>query len=253
MLHSTRSAPRPAVGQLAHDRRNADNARPPMLSKPLRSPLVAAALVAGAAALAGAGCGGERAARRRRAARSCSRRSAAPATSCRTRAPRASRARTWTSPSSSRSRTASGAARSRAWSRTRSTCRRAARCPPTSYEGEDADDVAAYVASAIGKPAEGGARRARPARPRRTRRTSSRSRPTRAASSPTRSRAPTAKAGKVTLQSKNDASVPHNIAIKGDGEGPVVQGGKVSEVSGEPEGREATSSTAPCRATSRPA
>ncbi len=41
----------------------------------------------------------------------------------------------------------------------------------------------------------------------------------------------TAKAGKVTLSTKNDASVPHNIAIKGDGEGPVVSGGKTSEVS----------------------
>ncbi len=41
----------------------------------------------------------------------------------------------------------------------------------------------------------------------------------------------TAKAGKVTLESKNDASVPHNIALKGGPAGAVVQGGGVSKVS----------------------
>jgi uncharacterized cupredoxin-like copper-binding protein len=33
------------------------------------------------------------------------------------------------------------------------------------------------------------------------------------------------------LRSKNDASMPHDILIKGDGQGPVVQDGKTSEVS----------------------
>lgn len=44
----------------------------------------------------------------------------------------------------------------------------------------------------------------------------------------------TAKAGRVTLVSKNDSPVPHNIAIKGSGaneKGPVVSGGKTSTVS----------------------
>jgi mono/diheme cytochrome c family protein len=43
-----------------------------------------------------------------------------------------------------------------------------------------------------------------------------------------------AKAGEVTLISKNDSSVPHNIALEGGGvneEGPVVSGGKSSKVS----------------------
>ena len=40
----------------------------------------------------------------------------------------------------------------------------------------------------------------------------------------------TAKAGKVTVESKNDASVPHNIAIKGGPSGPVVQGGETSKI-----------------------
>jgi mono/diheme cytochrome c family protein len=42
-----------------------------------------------------------------------------------------------------------------------------------------------------------------------------------------------AKAGEVTLISKNDSSVPHDIAVKGGGvseEGPVVSGGKSSKV-----------------------
>ena len=103
--------------------------------------------------------------------------------------------------------------------------------PADLYEGDDARDVGAYVASAIGKPAAG--RRGRgpsgtakadaknvvaiPADP--------------SGQLAYQVKSATAKPGKVTLQSKNDASVPHNIAIKGDGEGPVVQGGKVSEVS----------------------
>jgi mono/diheme cytochrome c family protein len=43
----------------------------------------------------------------------------------------------------------------------------------------------------------------------------------------------TAKAGKVTLLSKNDSQVPHNISIKGGGvdkQGPTVSGGKTSKV-----------------------
>ena len=124
-----------------------------------------------------------------RGARSCSRRSAAPATSCRTPTPRACRARTWTSPSSSPSRTAWAAARSRVWSRTRSTCRMGNQMPADLFEG-------------AGRARRGRVRRERdrqagrrrrpaapPARRRPTPRTSSRSRRTRAVSSPTRSRA----------------------------------------------------------------
>jgi uncharacterized cupredoxin-like copper-binding protein len=102
--------------------------------------------------------------------------------------------------------------------------------PADLYEGQDARDVAAYVAQAIGKPAEGGA-----AGPSGKAEADAKN----VVSIPTdpggqlafEAKSATAKAGKVTLRSKNDASVPHNIAIKGDGEGPVVQGGKTSEVS----------------------
>jgi uncharacterized cupredoxin-like copper-binding protein len=102
--------------------------------------------------------------------------------------------------------------------------------PADLYEGQDAKDVSEYVASAIGKPAEGGA--AGPSG-------SAKADAKNVVQIPTdpsgqlafQVKSATAKAGKVTLQSKNDASVPHNIAIKGDGEGPVVQGGKTSEVS----------------------
>jgi uncharacterized cupredoxin-like copper-binding protein/mono/diheme cytochrome c family protein len=102
--------------------------------------------------------------------------------------------------------------------------------PADLYEGQDARDVAEYVAGAIGKPAEGGA-----AGPSGTAKANAQN----VVSIPTdpsgqlayQAKSAEAKAGKVTLESKNDASVPHNIAIKGDGEGPVVQGGKVSEVS----------------------
>ena len=41
-------------------------------------------------------------------------------------------------------------------------------------------------------------------------------------------------AGTLELESKNDARIPHNIAIQGPGldeKGPVVQGGAVSKVS----------------------
>ena len=102
--------------------------------------------------------------------------------------------------------------------------------PADIFEGQDAVDVSEYVASAIGKPAEGGA-----AGPSGTAKANAQN----VVSIPAdpggqlayTAKSATAKPGKVTLESKNDATVPHNIAIKGDGEGPVVQGGKTSEVS----------------------
>ncbi len=102
--------------------------------------------------------------------------------------------------------------------------------PADIYKGDDAAAVAAYVASAIGKPAEGGS-----GGPSGTAKADAKN----VLSIPAdpggqlayQAKSATAKAGKVTIRSKNDASVPHNIAIKGGPEGPVVQGGKVSEVS----------------------
>jgi mono/diheme cytochrome c family protein len=103
--------------------------------------------------------------------------------------------------------------------------------PADLYTGKDAQDVGAYVASAIGKPAEGGGGGG----PSGTAEANAQN----VVSIPTdpsgqlayQSKSATAKAGKVTLRSKNDASVPHDISIKGDGKGPVVQDGKTSEVS----------------------
>ena len=34
----------------------------------------------------------------------------------------------------------------------------------------------------------------------------------------------------MTIESKNDSSVPHNIALKGGPEGQIVQGGKTSKI-----------------------
>jgi plastocyanin len=102
--------------------------------------------------------------------------------------------------------------------------------PADLYEGEDARMVAEYVANAIGKPAEGGT-----GGPAGTAEADAEN----VVSIPAdpggqlafQAKSATAKAGKVTLRSKNDASVPHNIAIKGGPQGPIVQDGKVSEVS----------------------
>ena len=103
--------------------------------------------------------------------------------------------------------------------------------PSNLVEGKDAEAVAAYVASAIGKPAEGGGA----AGPSGTAKADAKN----VVSIPAdpngqlayEVKTAEAKAGKVTVQSKNDSSVPHDIAIEGGPTGPVVQGGKVSEIS----------------------
>ena len=101
--------------------------------------------------------------------------------------------------------------------------------PAGLVKGKDADAVAAYVADAIGKP--GGATGGGPAG-------TAKANAQNVVQIPTDSsgqlaykfKDATAKAGKVTLESKNDASVPHNIAVKGGPSGPVVQGGGVSKI-----------------------
>jgi mono/diheme cytochrome c family protein len=101
--------------------------------------------------------------------------------------------------------------------------------PADLVEGKDADAVAAYVASAIGKKGSGGG--GGPSG-------------TAKADAQNTLQIPTdpngqlayqfknaeAKAGKVTIDSQNDSSVPHNIALKGGPEGEVVQGGKTSTI-----------------------
>ena len=103
--------------------------------------------------------------------------------------------------------------------------------PANLVEGKDAEAVAAYVASAIGKPAEGGGATG----PSGTAKADAKN----VVSIPAdpngqlafAAKSAEAKAGKVTLRSKNDSSVPHDIALEGGPAGPIVQGGKVSEIS----------------------
>jgi plastocyanin len=101
--------------------------------------------------------------------------------------------------------------------------------PANLVKGKDADAVAAYVADAIGRKGTatgGGASGTAKANAQNV---------VDIPTDPTgqlayKFKSATAKAGKVTVESKNDASVPHNIAIKGGPSGPVVQGGGTSKV-----------------------
>jgi plastocyanin len=102
--------------------------------------------------------------------------------------------------------------------------------PAKLVTGADADDVAAYVAEAIGKKG-GGATGGGPSGTAKANAQNVVDIPT----DPTgqlayQFKSASAKAGKVTLESKNDASVPHNIALQGGPSGPVVQGGKTSKI-----------------------
>jgi uncharacterized cupredoxin-like copper-binding protein len=104
--------------------------------------------------------------------------------------------------------------------------------PANLVEGKDADDVAAYVASAIGKKGSGA--------------TGGPSGTAKADASNTvqiptdpngqlayQFKSAEAKAGKVTLESQNDSSVPHDISLEGGPQGEVVQGGKTSKITAD--------------------
>jgi uncharacterized cupredoxin-like copper-binding protein len=104
--------------------------------------------------------------------------------------------------------------------------------PPNLVKGKDADDVSAYVASAIGKKGSGA--------------TGGPSGTAKADASNTvqipadpdgqlafQFKSAEAKAGKVTLESQNDSSVPHDISLKGGPKGEVVQGGKTSKITAD--------------------
>ena len=102
--------------------------------------------------------------------------------------------------------------------------------PANLVEGKDADAVAAYVASAIGKEGSGGGGEGASG--------------TATANADNTLQIPAdpdgqlaygfkdaeAKAGKVTIESQNESSVPHNIALKGGPTGEIVQGGKTSTI-----------------------
>jgi uncharacterized cupredoxin-like copper-binding protein len=102
--------------------------------------------------------------------------------------------------------------------------------PANLVTGKDADAVAAYVSSAIGKKPSGGGGGG----PSGTAKADAKNVvqiPTDASGQLAfQFKSAEAKAGKVTIESKNDASVPHNIALKGGPEGDIVQGGKVSRI-----------------------
>jgi plastocyanin len=103
--------------------------------------------------------------------------------------------------------------------------------PADLVTGDDARNVAEYVASAIGKAAAPGTGDGGPTGTAKANAQNVVEIPADPGGQLAYTSAKaTAKPGEVTLASKNDSEVPHNIAIKGDGEGPVVQGGKVSEV-----------------------
>jgi uncharacterized cupredoxin-like copper-binding protein/mono/diheme cytochrome c family protein len=103
-----------------------------------------------------------------------------------------------------------------------------AQMPANLVKGDDADAVAAYVADAIGKKGSGNAGGG----PSGTAKADSRN----TVQIPTdpdgqlayQFKNAEAKAGKVTIESQNDSSVPHDIALKGGPKGEVVQGGKTS-------------------------
>jgi mono/diheme cytochrome c family protein len=103
--------------------------------------------------------------------------------------------------------------------------------PAKLVTGKDADSVAAYVADAIGKKggAAAGAGQSGTAK-------ANAQNVVQIPADPTGQLAykfknATAKAGKVTLASKNDSSVPHDIAVQGGPTGPEVSGGKTSQIS----------------------
>ena len=105
--------------------------------------------------------------------------------------------------------------------------------PAKLVKGKDADDVSAYVADAIGKKA-GASTGAGPSGTAKANAQNVVDVPTDPSGQLAyKFKSATAKAGKVTLETKNDASVPHNIAIKGGPLGPVVSGGKISKITAD--------------------
>ena len=101
--------------------------------------------------------------------------------------------------------------------------------PANLVEGADADAVAAYVADAIGKKGSGGG-----GGPSGTARADGQN-TLQIPADETGQLAyqfkdAEAKPGKVTIESQNDSSVPHNIALEGGPEGEIVQGGKTSTI-----------------------
>ena len=110
--------------------------------------------------------------------------------------------------------------------------------PANLVTGKDADDVATYVADSVGKPGgatgatgAGGAPQGGTAKANAKDEVSIPTDPS--GQLKFQASSATAKAGKVTLLSKNDAPIPHDISIKGGGvnqQGKQVQNGGTSKV-----------------------
>ena len=109
--------------------------------------------------------------------------------------------------------------------------------PANLVEGKDADAVAAYVASAIGKKGAGGG-----GGPSGTAKADAQNTVQIPADAngqlAYQFKSAEAKAGKVTLESQNDSSVPHNIALKGGPRGPDRPGRQDLDDHREPEARQ---------------
>ena len=111
--------------------------------------------------------------------------------------------------------------------------------PPDLVKGDLAEDVAAYVASAVAKRGEDGGQLARVGVKRSTRVAEAEGGALDIPADPQGALAylfgsAEAQAGNLTLTSKNPSAIDHNIAIEGGGVnklGPVVKNGGVSEVS----------------------
>jgi len=110
--------------------------------------------------------------------------------------------------------------------------------PANLVKGEAARDVAAYVATAVGKRGEDGGQLADIGVKRSNKLAKAKGGALDIPTDPSGALAyqfgsAEAEAGSIELDSKNDASIPHNIAVEGAGvdqKGPVVQGGAVSKL-----------------------
>jgi len=111
--------------------------------------------------------------------------------------------------------------------------------PPKLVKGRLADDVAAYVASATARAGKDPGRLADIGAKKATATTKAKNGLVSIPTDPSGAlayqfAAATAPAGQLTIESKNDASIPHNISIEGPGvdqKGKVVAGGGISKVS----------------------
>ena len=105
--------------------------------------------------------------------------------------------------------------------------------PANIVTGEDADAVAAYVADAIGKKGSGNAGGGPSGTAKADGQNTLQIPADANGQLAYQFKSAEAKAGKVTLESQNDSSVPHNIALKDGPEGEVVQGGKTSTITAD--------------------